>query len=82
MTELTSDSKQALPQEWDLDESTSGSAVSDDDIIARLDRQVDPQHAERGLDPTGVRVAQGQLIQCARSPEAVRRMLAPTPINQ
>lgn len=38
MTELTSDSKQALPQEWDLDESTSGSAVSDDDIIARLDR--------------------------------------------
>ena len=38
VTELTSDSKQALPQEWDLDESTSGSAGSDDDLAARLDR--------------------------------------------
>jgi hypothetical protein len=38
VTELTSDSKQVLPQEWDLDESTSGSAVSDDDLVARLDR--------------------------------------------
>ena len=37
-TELTSDSKQTLPQEWDLNETTSGTAVSDEDLAARLDR--------------------------------------------
>ena len=38
VTELTPDNKQALPQEWDLDESTSESGVSEDDVLARLDR--------------------------------------------
>jgi len=37
VTELTSDNKQALPQEWDLDESTSD-GVSEEDLVARLDR--------------------------------------------
>ncbi len=38
VTEQTSDSKQALPQEWDLDESTSESGISEEDLAARLDR--------------------------------------------
>jgi len=37
-TELTSHSKQSLPQEWDLDEASNGADTTDEDLAARLDR--------------------------------------------
>jgi tetratricopeptide (TPR) repeat protein len=37
-TELTSHSKQSLPQEWDLDGSSNGAGTADEDLAARLDR--------------------------------------------
>ncbi len=37
-TELTSDTKQTLPQEWDLIEPKAGAAASDEDLASRLDR--------------------------------------------
>jgi len=37
-TELTPHKKQSLPQAWDLDEGSTGTGNSDEDLAARLDR--------------------------------------------